>query len=127
MSRHRFPVSVKAAIFNDENDLLMIFMDNRGDYGLPGGHIDEGEQPDDAIRRELDEETGVQDYTLRRADFFLHEEGKLVLAYTGATSSHFLKSSQDNQEGVPVWISKDKFNSVEVNRCFADFIKSIWI
>jgi hypothetical protein len=37
MPRQLFPVSVKAAIFNDQNELLMIFMSNRGDYGLPGG------------------------------------------------------------------------------------------
>jgi 8-oxo-dGTP pyrophosphatase MutT (NUDIX family) len=30
-----------------------------GKYGLPGGQIDFGEKPDDALKREIIEETGI--------------------------------------------------------------------
>lgn len=52
-------------------------------YGLPGGHLEAGEDPDEAIRRELKEETGIEGIKLTRRDFWAHEDGKIVLGYTG--------------------------------------------
>jgi len=45
-----FKVSTKAAIFNqDKSKVLVIHMDKINDYGLPGGHIDEGEDIEQAL------------------------------------------------------------------------------
>ena len=126
MPRQLFPVSVKAAIFNDQNELLMIFMSNRGDYGLPGGHIDAGEQPDKAMRRELAEETGVKGYTLKHVDFFLHPEGRVVLLYAGRTSDRTLKSGQNNIEGIPVWVSSADFANVTIQNEYKKAIIAQW-
>ena len=38
----------------------------RNTYEVPGGHREPGEQIDDTARRELYEETGATDYTLKR-------------------------------------------------------------
>ena len=46
-------------------------MDYHDDWGLPGGHIEENEDMDDAIRRELFEECGVEPESLKKVDFFL--------------------------------------------------------
>lgn len=127
MARKTFPVSVKAAIFNTNDELLMIFMDRRGEYGLPGGHIDEGELPDDAMRRELAEETGVQDYKLHRADFFMHEEGKLILGYVGMTDSRSLAPTQGTREGKPTWVDRDAFAALITNQCYRDFVNKFWM
>lgn len=55
-----FKVVTKAAIYSgDKSKVLVIYMDRNNDYGLPGGHIEEGENLDDAMRRELLEECGV--------------------------------------------------------------------
>lgn len=126
MNRQLYPVSVKAAIFNDKHELLMIRLHEGDRYGMPGGHLEAGEMPDEAIRRELHEETGVKDYTLKRADFFVHKEGRVVLAYIGNTANPALESAQNNLEGTPIWISKTEFETVNTRQCYRDFVAKFW-
>ena len=68
----------KAALFNEKNQLLILTRANNdvvrpGLLDFPGGAIDEGESPDQAVLREIQEEIGVQ---LSASDV------QLVYAYT---------------------------------------------
>ena len=47
-------------VFNSENKILMIHHNKLQVWLPPGGHIDENELPDDAVLREIYEETGVK-------------------------------------------------------------------
>lgn len=130
MTRREYHVSVKAAIFNADDEVLMIRLDHCDEYGLPGGHIESNETPDQTMARELYEETGLQGVNLKHADFFMHDgEEKLVLAYTGTTEDSALKSAQNNLEGIgiPVWISKGAFNVIKTNQCYRDFVAKLWV
>jgi ADP-ribose pyrophosphatase YjhB (NUDIX family) len=57
-----FTVSVIAIVQNDAGEILLLDHVLRPDsgWGPPGGFIDEGEQPEEAIRRELREETSLE-------------------------------------------------------------------
>jgi len=57
-----FTVSVAAVILNQYREVLLLnhVLRPRSGWGLPGGFIDRGEQPADAIRREIREETGIE-------------------------------------------------------------------
>jgi 8-oxo-dGTP diphosphatase len=58
----RFTVSAGAIITNEEGRVLLLkhtFRMGSG-WGVPGGFIEKGEQPMDAIRRELREEVGLE-------------------------------------------------------------------
>lgn len=60
-----FRVSLKALVFNDKHEVLLVKEAGRGIWDIPGGGIDHGETIKDAIRRELEEEvtlTGDFDY-----------------------------------------------------------------
>lgn len=73
----RFTVSVGAVVVDDEGRVLLlkhVFRTGTG-WGVPGGFIEEGEQPEAAIRRELFEETGLE---LERADFAFARTLKIV-------------------------------------------------
>lgn len=58
----RFTVTAGAIVFNDSGEVLLLkhrFRAGSG-WGLPGGFLEAGEQPLDALRRELREEIGLE-------------------------------------------------------------------
>ena len=62
LTHTRFTVTAGAVIFNDQKQVLLLkhrFRAGSG-WGLPGGFIERGEQPVDALRRELREEIGLE-------------------------------------------------------------------
>jgi 8-oxo-dGTP diphosphatase len=62
LAHTRFTVTAGAVIFNDKREVLLLkhrFRAGSG-WGLPGGFIEHGEQPVDALRRELREEIGLE-------------------------------------------------------------------
>jgi mutator protein MutT len=68
----RFNVSVGAIIQNEQGQILLlkhVFRPGSG-WGVPGGFISNGEQPEKALQREMEEETGLQIENIRLA--FVH-------------------------------------------------------
>src|SRR2546430_13213622 len=62
LGQKRFTVTVGALIFDDEGRILLlehVFRPDSG-WGLPGGFINKAEQPETALRRELQEEIGLE-------------------------------------------------------------------
>ncbi len=51
---------VAAIIHNDRDEILLQRRSDNGRWGLPGGAIDPGEEPADAVVREVLEETGLR-------------------------------------------------------------------
>ena len=62
LAHTRFTVTAGAVIFNDKREVLLLkhrFRAGSG-WGLPGGFMEQGEQPIDTLRRELREEIGLE-------------------------------------------------------------------
>ena len=62
IGQRRFTVTVGALIFDNEGRILLldhVFRPDSG-WGIPGGFIDGGENPESALRRELKEEIAVE-------------------------------------------------------------------
>jgi 8-oxo-dGTP diphosphatase len=58
----RFQVTAGAVVVNEEGRVLLlkhVFRPGSG-WGIPGGFLEKGEQPEEALRRELREETGLE-------------------------------------------------------------------
>jgi 8-oxo-dGTP pyrophosphatase MutT (NUDIX family) len=122
-----FKVSTKIALFDQSKEhVLVIYMDWDNDWGLPGGHVDEGETPQEAICRELMEECGIKADVIQKSDFFMHSNGKLILAYVGTTSNTVLKSQQDNLEGMPKWLTRDEFEVVKIEPGYRELVLNNW-
>ncbi len=50
-------VRVKGLVFNSNGKILLVF--NNNTYQFPGGHLDDNEEIDDCIKREILEEVGI--------------------------------------------------------------------
>ena len=61
MVKQRFPEPTAGAlIFNRENKILLMKSYKwRNRFVIPGGHIELGEKMEDALKREIKEETGL--------------------------------------------------------------------
>ncbi len=62
LTQSRFTVTAGAVVVNEEGCVLLVkhvFRPGSG-WGIPGGFINEGEQAEDAARRELREEIGLE-------------------------------------------------------------------
>ena len=60
-TQQKFTVSAAAVITNAEGKVLLLnhLLRPYSGWGLPGGFLTAGEQPEDAIKREIREETGM--------------------------------------------------------------------
>lgn len=64
--------TVGALIFNDKDQLLIVKTHKwKGNYTIPGGHVEMGEYLEDALKREIWEETGL---ILVKANFLGFQE-----------------------------------------------------
>lgn len=62
LTQKTFTASVGVIVTNSDGKVLLLehILRPASGWGIPGGFIDEGEQPEDAARRELREETGIE-------------------------------------------------------------------
>ena len=60
--QRRFTATAGAMIFDDQDRILLLDHVFRpdGGWGIPGGFLNKGEQPEAALRRELREEIGIE-------------------------------------------------------------------
>jgi 8-oxo-dGTP pyrophosphatase MutT (NUDIX family) len=66
-----YRISVKGIVINDEGRILLSREDN-GMWEMLGGGLDHGEDPIEGLRREIDEETGLEvTYVSDRPKYFL--------------------------------------------------------
>ena len=62
LGQRRFTVTAGAFVFDDEGRILLLEHEFRDDsrWGIPGGFLSKGEQPEQALRRELREEVALE-------------------------------------------------------------------
>ena len=62
LTQNQFSVSVAAVVTNQNGEVLLLdhVLRTASGWGVPGGFVKSGEQPETAVRRELREETGIE-------------------------------------------------------------------
>ena len=97
--QQKFTASVAAIITNENGDLLLLdhVMRPASGWGLPGGFINVGEQPEAAIKREIREETGLE---LHNIKFYRVRTMKrhIEILYTGEATGNGVIGSREITE-----------------------------
>lgn len=62
LTQQKFTASAAVVITNGDGKVLLLehVLRPRSGWGMPGGFLERGEQPEDGIRREIREETGLE-------------------------------------------------------------------
>lgn len=97
--------------------------------GLPGGHINRGEAPDEALIREFKEELGIEITGAERRDFFLHgKPGKrLILGYTLVAPKDFKCKPTHPAYEHDTWITRKELKKLEnMSEQYREFILQYW-
>lgn len=104
--RHGLRVSCKCALYTaDGSKVLLSRYGPQNGFGLPGGHVEADETPDEAMGRELLEEVGLTGVAVTKRDFWMHDDGKLVLGYTGVLDETTKLKIQLEEISDAVWIA----------------------
>jgi 8-oxo-dGTP diphosphatase len=67
-----FLPGASGVVLDDDNAVLLVRRKDNGEWSLPAGMVDPGEQPADAVLREIHEETGVEARIERLAGVATH-------------------------------------------------------
>lgn len=100
-----------------------------GNQGLPGGHVEYDEQPDEAIAREIYEELGVKDVLeLQQRAFWKDlKSDRIILGYTGRLDET-VGIVVDGKEVIgTMWVSIEDIKSDSISiPTFRDFLLDIF-
>jgi 8-oxo-dGTP pyrophosphatase MutT (NUDIX family) len=100
--RARVETSAGGVIYRwrERTPYVLLIRDAYEHWGLPKGHVEDGETPDAAALREVEEETGLDELVLgprlQTIDWFFRSDGRLIHKYC-----HFFLIESPGGETVP--------------------------
>lgn len=116
MAEQKFPEPIVGAlIFNQENKIFLMKSHKWKDkYVIPGGHIELGERMEDALVREVKEETGLEIFGLKfiSCTEFIFDEAFwkkrhfILFDFACKTNSTEVKLNSEGQEYIWVGIKE---------------------
>ena len=118
MAKNYEAITCKVAIFTpDGGKVLVVEYTNNVGYGLPGGHLEQGEEPAAACVREVEEEIGISlsVESLALKDAWRHPDGKIILGYVSALSEDVPVRSIDVREVLDIhWVDVSDIQNGQV-------------
>ena len=80
-------IRVKALILNSKGNILLAF--NNNTYQFPGGHVDDGEDIDECIKREIKEEVGIDVKVIKKMYEYKDEKSSQLFYLVEQTGGVF--------------------------------------
>lgn len=123
-------ISVKALI--RKGDVVLLVQDHKGKWEMPGGKIDFGERPEDALCRELEEELGFTRVIIKDIvnawTFFVESDGVeyqfIVLVYEVISEDEEVKKSDEHMHHE--WVSIVEIDSLNMRDGYKESIRKFF-
>jgi nucleoside triphosphatase len=124
--------TVGAVIFNPDNKILLCKSHKwNNKYIIPGGHIELGEKMEEALRREIREETGLEIYDVRLIsikesvyDKTFHDKKHFIfIDYICKTDSYNIVLNEEAQEYE--WVDLNEIDNFELGGFVKPLLKEI--
>lgn len=116
MKPKNFHIGIKAVIVKNKK-ALVVFDPRFHGYDLPGGKIDEGEEIEKALKRELNEELGLKKFELgdllcvfERTDY--KKKGTSLMLIFYRVKAKISKIKLDKEHTGYKWITKNDFRKI---------------
>jgi len=120
-------ITVVAAVIRDDHGNILLARRPKdrhmgGLWEFPGGKMDAGEAPEEALRRELSEELGVSVGHLRPITFAVHQESglRILLLFYSAEITSGTVTAREGQD--VAWVAPDRLPAFEMPPADADLI-----
>lgn len=121
-------VSTKVALYSADKTKVLVMQYSAARAGLPGGHLEADETPDQAIVREFREELGAALPPVTHADFFLRssERGDVILGFTGTAPDDLTLAPPNPDYEHGVWVTRDELDNYDLSSAYRTFVLSNW-
>ncbi|MDQ6788784.1 MAG: NUDIX hydrolase [Acidobacteriota bacterium] len=123
LTQRKFTVSAAAIITNEKNEVLLLDHVLRpfSNWGIPGGFLEAGEQPEQAVRREILEETGLQLENIKLLQARTNNRHVEIVFRAFASGKAEAKSREIN---AAVWFNVDEMPE-EMNQKQKSYIQNL--
>lgn len=127
---YRLPVSVKGICFIDGKVILL--QNERGEWDLPGGKMGRRENVQEALRREVHEELGIEVYPNELLDVFqvrvYHQVNVLLIVYRCSTTASEKDLVMSNESFALQLFSVEKIPELRfANDKILDIVRSAFV
>jgi len=125
-------LAVGAVIFNPKNKVLLLKSHKwNNEYVIPGGHVEWGEVMEEALRREILEETGLEIYDLELVGLkeniysagFQEQKHFVFVDFACRTDSSQVILNEEAEEYI--WISLTEIDHYELNKLTRALLKEL--
>lgn len=122
---------VKSILFNQDCSKILLLQRSGADpigantWENAGGNLEQGENPEDAVRREIQEETGIAEIAVKRVAYVTLIDGDapyLIIAYICESPTTTVRLSHEHQAFQ--WADQEACKAMLPEPIIDDFIKN---
>lgn len=122
-------VSTKIALYSHDLTKVLIMQYRPDFFGLPGGHLEHNELPDEALARELEEELGITFTDFSHVDFFLRgaRGSSVILGFRGIAPESLELHPPHPENEFGVWKTRDEIeNGAYISEVYTKLVIENW-